>query len=329
MIRVGCHFPNPSDTTSFYRGAGPFHMLRKINPDIFCFRLQETFWSTVRQADIVFMQRPFDPPCVEMLTTAKQCRIPTWVDYDDDPFSIPKDNPNADYFAEKSVIDATKRCLELANLVTVTTEALQKKFKQYNDNVLIIPNCHDDYLLGPCDPTEKRAPIFAWRGSATHQADLMSVKNEIIALHKEFPDFEWHFLGYNPFFITDFIPHTYHKPRDLMQYIGLLQHLRPAIVFVPLVDNEFNHAKSNIAWMEATYCGATVVAPHFDPWDRPGVINYKDNFTFSFRKAIASLTGEINDETKASAKYIQDNLTLSKANIARAKIIETLYEKTL
>jgi hypothetical protein len=43
---------------------------------------------------------------------------------------------------------------------------------------------------------------------------------------------------------------------------------------VPLHVSDFNRAKSNIGWIEAVHAGAITVAPDFQEWRRPGVINY-------------------------------------------------------
>lgn len=331
MIQVGVFYPNPEDTTSFYRGAGPFQMLRKLIPELKCYFLKNTAWSTLRQFDLIFVQRPFEKQCVDLLTSAKQCGIPTWVDHDDDFTSIPKDNPAFDFFSDDEIQSNFKKCLELASFVTVTTEALQKTLKQWNDNVLIIPNAHDDYLLGPCAPEEKRSNTIVWRGSNTHQNDLLHFKDEIIALGEKFPDFEWHFLGYDPFFITSKIRHKFHKARPVIDYFALIKHLRPAVLMCPLVDVPFNHAKSNIAWLEATFAGAVTVGPSFDHWQRPGVFNYTnpESFYDKVQSAIASLTGEVTQETAIGAAYIRKNLSLSVTNQARAALVRGVYEKTI
>ncbi len=54
----------------------------------------------------------------------------------------------------------------------------------------------------------------------------------------------------------------------------MIHRLQPAIMIVPLVDNDFNRAKSNIAWLEGCFAGAAVIAPDFPEFQRPGVLNY-------------------------------------------------------
>ena len=50
--------------------------------------------------------------------------------------------------------------------------------------------------------------------------------------------------------------HDYIKPMDPILYLRQIQKDRPKAFIVPLKDIQFNHSKSNIAWLEATACGA-------------------------------------------------------------------------
>ena len=52
------------------------------------------------------------------------------------------------------------------------------------------------------------------------------------------------------------------------------------LAVVPLKDNLFNHAKSNLAWIEATCAGAMTLAPDWPEWRRPGVSNYESPLNF-------------------------------------------------
>jgi hypothetical protein len=89
-------------------------------------------------------------------------------------------------------------------------------------------------------------------------------------------------------------------------------------MFVPLVDNEFNRAKSNIAWLEGTWAGAKTIASDLPEFNKPGVTVYKpgelprNNFT---------------PDSEISWDYISKNLTLDLINASREHILDTLYQQ--
>jgi hypothetical protein len=326
MIKIGVHAANPDDSCSYYRSWGPFGKLRQLAPYIEVQPIATSGWSEVSKSDIIFLQRPFDKSQLAPIKTANQWNIPVWVDYDDDFTNIPRDNPNWSTFNDPATQKIFQECCQRASVVTVTTEALKEALKDLNKNILVIPNVHNDYVLGPCTPTGKRAQVIAWRGSNTHQNDLLQYRDEIKALATEFPDFEWHFFGYYPFFLTEKMKHQFHRMTGIMSFFQSFKAISPAISIVPLADNPFNRSKSSIAWLESTYVGSMTVAPDFDGWKQPGVFNYSDRETFhqQMRKAIASVTGEVNEPTLKSAEYIRNSLSLSKMNTIRLALIQAL-----
>jgi hypothetical protein len=329
MIHLGVHYPNPDDACSYYRGGGVIGFLRKIIPDLLISKIEDTHWSTLTQFDLLFIQRPFEDRHVDLISKAKKIGKITWVDHDDDFSCIPQDNPAFHLFANEQAQNNIKNCLKHATAVTCTTEPLRKTLMQYNINTMIIPNAHNDYFHGPCEPKDKRSPVILWRGTNTHQNDLLQYKEPIMELAKKNPDFEWHFLGYFPFFLMHGIKAHHHRFTDIHSYFGVLRDLKPSIVFCPLAHNKFNHAKSNILWIEAIAAGAQVVAPCFEEWKKPGVMNFVDQATFysQMQEAIDSLTGEVTEKTKQSASYIRDHLSLSVVNQARKLLLCGLYDK--
>lgn len=265
-----------------------------------------------------------------LIKTANDCNIPVWIDHDDDFTCIPRDNPNWAGFAEKKTQDTFKECCARATVATVTTTALAEKLKPLTSNVCVIPNAWDNYSFGDMAPINKRSPVIAWRGSSTHQNDLLHYREEIVQLAETFPDFEWHFFGYYPFFLTDKMKHKFHRFTSLHRFMTLFKNVAPSVTIVPLVDNPFNRAKSSIAWLESTYAGAVTVAPNFEGWKVPGVFNYsnKESFHQQCQIAIASVTGEVNEHTKKSAEYIRQSLSLSIINTLRAELIRILLRRT-
>ena len=113
---------------------------------------------------------------------------------------------------------------------------------------------------------------------------------------------------------------------DPIDYHQFIRKIFPAICIVPLVNNAFNQAKSNIAWIEATSAGAVTLAPDMPEWRRPGVVLYNDADTFRDRllKLIAVGNEGRAKVWNASRRWIEKNLTLATVNELRRDVIEDL-----
>jgi hypothetical protein len=116
------------------------------------------------------------------------------------------------------------------------------------------------------------------------------------------------------------------KAVDIVDYHAILARMMPRIVVVPLSDSVFNHGKSNIAWIEATFAGGVCLAPDWPEWHRPGVVNYKDRDEF-FAKLIELMAWsdeQIDANWKLSRDYIEKQLTIKTTNAQRSAIIDDL-----
>lgn len=330
MISILALCPNFTDTTSWYRAAGPFANLRK-RMDIRVEYADKFFWVNMKQADIFFMQRPMLKIHQDVAQMAKDCGIPLWVEFDDDLFNVPVENQYHAMFAEKQTREIMKSCIEMADVVTVASDRLKVNFEQLNKNIVVIPNAFDEMWIKNYDPTEKRKDPnkIMWRGSDTHIKDIMSVQKEIREVAIEFPNLIWHFVGYLPWFLVD-APEMrgkieYTKTMDPVQYFTFLKQSTASIGIVPLVENGLNLCKSNIAWQEMTLAGAAVLAPEMPEWKKPGVTLYKRSLGFKER-LINMVESSIDKEAclETSLSYIMENLTLTKVNKLRKEVIEKL-----
>lgn len=320
--------PGPNQAMSFYRGRLPFIKLQKKYSDQLMFYPhfnQKPTWDYILLFDLVFMQRPADESHVILAQACNRYNIPLWVDFDDLLTAIPVDNRAHDGYQEYQ--ENIAEIIRLSTVITVSTEDL----KDYLDNdfncghkTIVVSNALDTQTF-PHTPKFKNSKKILWRGGDTHQKDLFDFKDEIINTMNSNKKWTLDFIGYNPFFITGHIKHTYTPKMDLDSYFELLPKLNHSICIVPLHDCEFNRSKSNIGFIEATYAGAVCLAPDFKEWNHPGIINYSDQKDFG-DKLTAMIKGEM--DLKAfhaqSWQYISDHLSLDKVNEERYSIIEKL-----
>lgn len=346
--------PSRTDATSFYRASGPFAELCKkmgvtavINPDL--------NWESLKWCDgPVFIQRPFTDVHLRVLDMAKANGKKVWVDYDDDLFSVPRSNRAHKIYSKVQNQNNIAHILAKADVVTVSTMALKQKFaeileamgkamgkEEANFNaskIHVVPNAYDEkfcfYRKGPAKPFQNK--LITWRGSDTHDKDLMLYTEAMKKAFANHLDWTFNFIG-NAFWHTieelDSIPNIKEtnvvevESIDPAEFWKFLWKTAPALITVPLWDCPFNRAKSNIAWIEGIHAGAPCLAPDWEEWQRPGIINYKDPHDFRV-KLDCFMRGEFDGAKlfKEGDEYIKDNLTLRKVNMIREVILRDLWE---
>ena len=323
MKRLNCLIPDKLSGISFYRGVRPLTLLSKKHNFFLDFE-ENISWGSLSVANGVFMQLPVGRGLLKICELAKAMKTPTLLDFDDYLFGIPDWNP-AKRIYRHDVLEDLKMTISNSDYVSVTTAFLAEELSKFNSNITIIPNAFDDELFG-FEKIQSKNKTIAWRGSATHIEDLKSIIPAIqdIQNSKQFLDWSWYFIGKDAQVMKKQIPSA--KIIDqmgLLNYFSYIKELNPAIQIVPLVDHPFNRAKSNIAWLEATYSGAVTVAPEYlEEFNRPGVVRYRD--VEHFKQLMIELMQNpesLGEYFNKSYEYIKENLLLSKVNDQRAKLI--------
>lgn len=328
MRSILVSIPHATDATSFYRSVPPLvDMKRKMDLNLVFAQMFD--WSVMDMCDAFFMQRPFTAEHKMVATIAKDSRLPLWVDYDDDLFSVPSDNPAYGIYSNKDIQANVANIIAIADVVTVSTQKLKDKIAPLNRNIIVVPNAFagSRIEINTVDYNLPKKKLVMWRGSQTHVRDVMSVGQQLIEVsnaHAE--DCAWNFVGANHWFVTDRMPKDkviVTQPMDPKKYFQYIQKTKPGIMIVPLHDSEFNRSKSNIAWIEGSYAGAASLCPDWDEWRRPGAITYTSAKDFG-EKLDMMIKGEIDlvAQAKQSWQYIQDLLTLEKVNALRINALE-------
>jgi hypothetical protein len=111
----------------------------------------------------------------------------------------------------------------------------------------------------------------------------------------------------------------------LMDSFYKLKMFSSKIHIVTLYERDFNLSKSNISWIESTIAGSVVLAPDWEEWKKPGIVNYASKEDFK-EKLQDLINGKYNLwlNHKTSLDYILNNLSLKKVNKERLKILNSL-----
>lgn len=349
MINLVVFTPNGCDATSWYRCMGPLYALRRSMHDLNVITGSQADWTTMKLADLIFIQRPALPSHAQLVDLAKVNRKRVWVDYDDDLYCVPMNNPTHALYNNPKTQNIVTQIVAKADFVTVSTVAIAEKLKAileglargpaergWNLNthkILVLPNAYDLEMLSDLKKFSRQPPnnLVVWRGSATHDKDLALHTAPLCKAIANHLDWTLNMVG-SPFWWTveqiDEIPgikptnNIVTETMDPINYFEFLAAIRPALMIVPLEDFPFNHAKSNIVWLEGLHAGAVTLAPDWPEWRRPGIINYKNPEDFG-DKLDNFMSGGFDTASlwRQSRDYVFENLLLSTVNRRRESII--------
>ena len=204
MPKIAIHEPMPMSAVSYYRSIGVFSYLHKLNHNIQTSTLDTVSWDQLAGIDIFYMERPQQDSAKRAFTMAKDFNVPVWVDFDDNLFGVPEYNPAHDFYKKTNALENIKEIISQANIVTVSTPAIKEAYSQFNKNIHVIENAHNDYQYPFIKRTETINTIN-WRGSNTHRNDLLSVAEDLFSSASKFSEWAWTFIGNDVWFITDHI----------------------------------------------------------------------------------------------------------------------------
>jgi len=330
MIRLLFISPEKTDTCSFYRNGGIAPSLERKYPDCRITVAQwnqiTLHWQVLLGYDVVMLQRPYAKEHLSLCEYIKNLKIPLWVDYDDNLLMVPSENKNFELYNPGTREDI-KKILQAADVVSVTTEALMQAFLPHNKNIKVIPNAFNDFAFRNPPIRKGRSPLILWRGGDSHIKDILSMQGPIDQATLAFPEWQFIFMGYFPWFLRDDKRANIFSmpPNDVILYFNNTMKMFPAVVHVPLYESPFNRAKSNITYIEASYFGAATICPDWDEWKKPGALNYTTPESY-FELIRAVVKREIDSQAKAAEAwdYIRTELTLSKINELRKELVNTL-----
>lgn len=313
------------DAAAFYRTSGVLPFLNSKDISLKnIFNIQKTYgWENLVGADVFIFQRPYHSYHTNLILMAKDMGIKVICEYDDDLLNIPIHNIS--YQLLNLNRTNITNSLSLADEIWVSSESIKNSYKPYNDNIHVIPNCHNDYIYPVKDKRKfnKDSKIAAYRGGASHYEDVYEYKDDINKTINSNLDWEFRFQGSRFNFLERETGenHTYTNPMPLIQFFKSYHDLNPNIAFFPLQDNLFNNGKSNISFLEATYAGAAFMAKvNLSEFKLPFIINIKNGFRYKFMEFKNDFE-YLEKLNRSSWEWICENRLLSNVNDKRIERI--------
>jgi glycosyltransferase involved in cell wall biosynthesis len=181
---------------------------------------------------------------------------------DDDPFEIERINPSYEVYSDPLVMDSLAHCVEVADLVTVTTELLAERMRKHNPNVVAIENRIDEFMLAMERPRRDKL-VIGWAGGGSHGNDVASCVYGLRRALDLNPQVEAHFIGADyRWLVKRPVRHT-EWCQKTVDYYKLIDF---DIGIIPLVETRFAVVKSHSKALEYAALGIPVIASDVAPY---------------------------------------------------------------
>jgi len=298
--------------------------------------------------DVFVIPRMHEPVWIETckaLRKANKTRIV--IDHDDNMFSVsPLSNHYVDFgTSEVEILSGKSRqwlwrdgengfdvkanvekyngfceALSVADMVTVTQPVLGDLYKEYNENIKVLPNCLDFSLWkkAPMKPHDE-VRLF-WSGGSSHFEDWCLLEDVLPVVMSKYPDVHLYIQG-TAFHGTlkncpqERVHVNSWAPYQALPYICAIRD--PDIAIIPLRENEFNACKSNIKWVEMSALGVPCVISNVDPYkvnyDGSNAVMIENNSSDGWIEGISTLVEDkiLRSRIAGEAlRYVKDNFDI-------------------
>lgn len=288
-------------------------------------------WKQVADSDVIFVHRPVKESDFGLIELAKKAGKKIWLDIDDDYLNVPNDHSAFSYYQKPEIRENIEKATELSDVITVSNNNLRDKHTE--KTFLTACSYSGEYLKKLNQKFPKKQLRVCWRGSQTHRKSLLEYGPQIVSLSIKNPEWEWYFLGDSPWMFSNemkakkIVVNPDWLDTDTM--LNYIQAISPAIQIMPLTDNHFTRSRSNMAWMDGLTGGAVTIAPNWEHWKVPGVINYesKEDFEAKTSKAMQDIENGISfdKEVKAGWDHMLENYTFEAINKVQEKVLQFLF----
>ncbi len=236
-----------------------------------------------------------------------------------------KDGVNINIKKNIELAETIKAFIRRADILTVSTERLKEKFKEYNNNIIVVPNAIDpkDWVVPNFKERDNLHNEFrvGWTGGISHYSDWYEIKDDIEKIAKEFPQvkfviggvkFDGIFKNIKNLEYWDWVDATGHGFRTAMMDLDL--------AIIPLKDSEFNANKSCIKFYEFSSLKVPTICSNVAPYSDEAP---KESLTNNFYETIKDY---LENKTRAT-EMAEKNFNWVSKNRNQDKISKELYKK--
>lgn len=264
------------------------------------------------QADCLLLHHCFsDLQLTHIKQFKQQLNIPIILSLDDLLSQIPEYNPVSKRIP-KNMFNKLKTALKLADKVIVSTKYLANQYRDLTTDITVIPNFISEQVwpMHHSKPTSNPRLRIGWAGGGQHRADLAWLTPVVEATKNHV---QWVFFGDKPAQVpTKWI--EYHPPVTFTEYHQVMPSLDLDIGIAPLLDNPFNHAKSNLKLLEYGALGLAVICSDITPYkSTPAIrLNNNPNEWIACIKELCQVPDKVKEHGKNMSEWVVNNYILER-----------------
>ena len=217
----------------------------------------------------VIFSRYTEGRCKDLISIARERRIPILFHIDDDLLDPPPSLGNTKYehYSNPTRIAALRAAMNEADLVYASTPQLANALLRHGVTAPILAGevyCSVDVTrLPPVLPST--LPVFGYMGTEGHAQDLAMVLPAIERVMTEIPGLRFETFGtivMPPSLEQRFGIRVRHHPPvgDYARFLDRLAEFGWWVGLAPLERTPFNHCKADTKWVEYTYAGIATLA---------------------------------------------------------------------
>jgi glycosyltransferase involved in cell wall biosynthesis len=260
--------------------------------------MKSDLFSLLKDCDIAIIPRPVSDEAFELVKSLKGLDPlkKVVIDFDDNIFSINPLSPHyRDFGVEEVTVDSegervklwsdgkdlfdidrnrkklevSKEILKFVDAITVTTEELANVYREFNENIYVLPNSVDLSTWNPVRIVKDGTARVTWHGGCSHYDDLLEIKPVLESVTKKNKNLKLEICGHEFKGIFKNISpkqYSYHGwvPTEVHPYKQAL--LNADVAVIPLKDDLFNRCKSAIKWIEYSSLQIPCVARNIPPY---------------------------------------------------------------
>lgn len=250
----------------------------------------DLMFQKAMEADVVVFHRPDQKMKVEAMKLLKEAGKK--VVFDNDDTYLPNSGVQTTMFGNKrKILDSISNniieAVEVADLVTASTEFLAEEYKPHNKNVVTLKNCIDPEDWAEPKRSDSSKIRVGLIGSVT-SADYTEIK-PILKFISESPNHQLVVFGLPPkgektkvlqeilkehIDFWESLNIEWQPLVNIQEYKYILNELRLDLALIPRTDNYFNKCKSNLKFLEMAMCEVPCATSTFkdSPYENDPVV---------------------------------------------------------
>lgn len=284
--------------------------------------------------DVIVAQRFNKPGGIYLYREARTPHNRLVYELDDDVFAVTPENFQAyNFWRRPDILDAATHAMEVADMITCSTEPLAEVLREYNSNVVVLPN-HIPAWVCDFERNRRVRPAVGWTGGASHGADVGLIAAPVRRFLKRFPGWDLRIAAtdYRPTFkagdravFTPWVPIN-DNPEGFYTApdwdIGL----------APVTPTRFNASKSWLKALEYGALGIPVIASDYYPYrdyvkhGETGFLVKRDHEWLSYMSELAA-DDVLREKMGAAARERAREYTIEKGWKMWAEAYEGMFRR--